>query len=106
MVSGGQKQGLSCTYHLTSIQITTGREGRTFHLWQEVTLLYYHQQEEKRFSPPLPTAQPMRDSHNSANEKPLYFELPVSSNGLDIIEAAHLPMATLAQWVELYTLYA
>lgn len=26
--------------------------------------------------------QPKRDCHNSVNEKPLHFELPVSSNGL------------------------
>ena len=36
----------------------------------------------KAFPPPLAIAQPMRDSCNSANEKPLYFQLAVYSNGL------------------------
>jgi len=40
------------------------------------------QQEKERFSTPPATAPPMRDCHNSANEKPLYFELPVYSKGL------------------------
>ena len=43
---------------------------------------YYGHQEEDRFSPCLATAQPMRDYHYSANEKPLYLELPVSSSRL------------------------
>ena len=68
-------------YHLMSTQMYQ-REGMYSRLQQEVTLLYYHQQEEERFSPCLVTAQPMRDDHNSANEKPLYFKLLVSSNGL------------------------
>lgn len=38
------------------------------------------QQKEKRYSPCLAIAQPMRWFHNSANEKPLRVELPVSSN--------------------------
>lgn len=38
------------------------------------------QQKEKRYSPCLAIAQPMRWFHNSANENPLHFELPVSSN--------------------------
>lgn len=42
------------------------------------------QQEEGRFSPPLAMAQPMRDSHNLASEKPRHFELPVSFNRLFI----------------------
>ena len=35
----------------------------------------------KKIFPCLATAQPMRHYHNSANEKPLYFKLPVSCNG-------------------------
>ena len=34
------------------------------------------QQKKERFSTSLATAQSVRDSHNSANEKPPYFELP------------------------------
>ena len=54
----------------------------TLHVGQEVTLVCYHQQEEEKFSTCLATAEPMRVSHNSAKEKPLYCKLPVSSNGL------------------------
>lgn len=39
-------------------------------------------QGDRRFPPPPATAQPMRDSHSSANEKPLYCERPVYSNEL------------------------
>lgn len=39
-------------------------------------------QDEGKFSPPLAMAQPMRDCHNPANEKPPHLELPVSFNGL------------------------
>ena len=38
------------------------------------------EQKEERFSPPPAKAQPMRDCHNLANEKPLHFELPLPSN--------------------------
>ena len=55
------------------------RKRCTLHL-HSTTLL--PQQEEGRFSPHPATAQPMRDCHNSASEKPLHFKLPVSSNGL------------------------
>lgn len=44
--------------------------------------LYSPRGKEGRLSPRSATAQPMRDSRSSANEKPLYFQLPVSSNGL------------------------
>ena len=81
MELGGQKGELSRTYYLMSIEFPTGRD-IALHLQQEVTLLFYPQQEEERFSPCLAAAQPMRDCHDSASEKPLYFELPVSSNGL------------------------
>lgn len=60
---------------------------------------YWPCEEEKHFASPTgsdhqidlnrrskdsssPTAQPMRDGHNAANEKSLYFKLPVSSNRL------------------------
>lgn len=33
---------------------------------------------------PLATAQPMRDSHKSANEKPPYFQLPVYSKEISV----------------------
>lgn len=41
-----------------------------------------HQARGGRISPCPATAQSMRACHNSANEKPLYLELPCSSNGL------------------------
>ena len=66
MELGGQKGELSHMYPSMSDPI---RKRPTLHLWQEVTLLYYSQQEEERFSPCLATARPMRDCHNSANEK-------------------------------------
>lgn len=40
------------------------------------------QWEEEGLSSALATAQPMRERHNSANEKPLQFELSVYPNGL------------------------
>lgn len=43
------------------------------------------QQEEKGFSPYQAIAQPMRDRHISAIEKPLHLDLPVCSNGLSFI---------------------
>lgn len=45
-------------------------------------LLYYPSRRKQGFPAFLATAQPMTDSHNSANEKPLYLELLVYSNGL------------------------
>lgn len=41
-------------------------------------ILFYHLSKGKKgFSSPLATAQPMRGSDDSANEKPLYFQCPV-----------------------------
>lgn len=42
------------------------------------------QQENEKIPPGLVTAQQMGDHHVSANEKPLYFRLSVSSKGLCI----------------------
>ena len=51
------------------------------------------QQEKGRFSPCLATAQPMRDCHNSANEKPPHFALPVSPNRLFVCNSSsQLPL--------------
>lgn len=53
----------------------------------------YHlttQQEEERISHCQATAQPIRDCHNSASEKPVYFKLPVSSNGLLVYSSSTL----------------
>ena len=56
------------------------------------------QQEEGRFSPHLATAQLMRDCHNSANEKPLYFKLAVSSNGLSVYNTfSQLPFSSIKE---------
>ena len=52
------------------------------HLQQKEYYYFTTQQEERRVSLCLATAQPMRGCHKSANEKSLYFEFPVSSNGL------------------------
>ena len=53
----------------------------------------YHlttQQEEERISHCQATAQPIRDCHSSASEKPVYFKLPVSSNGLLVYSSSTL----------------
>ena len=52
------------------------------------------QQEEER----LPVfdqqeAQPKRDCHNSANEKPLRFELPISSRTFCLQQPSQLPLS-------------
>ena len=53
-----QKGELSCIHYTAPLQILT--ESCAWHLWQEVTLLYYHWEEEGNFfSPRLATAQPM-----------------------------------------------
>ena len=80
MESGGQKGKLSRRYHPMSIPVSIERDllcssGRTWHYLttlcrRKKTFLY------------LATAQPMRDCHNSANGKSLYFKFSVSSNGL------------------------
>lgn len=63
-----QKGELSCIYYTVPLQILT--ESCTLHLWQEVTLLYYHWEEEGNFSP----------GNSSANEKkshcPLNSQFP------------------------------
>lgn len=73
MESRGQQGELSCP--TTCSQLQTQQEER--HLISYTTLL--PQWEEEKLSPPPATAQPMRDYHNPANEKPLYFKFPVSS---------------------------
>lgn len=65
------------SYHLGSIAHPAGRSGPC--TWIP---LYYTARARKVYLLLLATAQPMSDSHNSANEKPLYFQLPVYSNGL------------------------
>lgn len=51
-----------------------------------------------RFSPCLATAQPMRDCHSSANEKPPHFALPVSSNQLFVYNSPlSLPFSFMKQ---------
>ena len=53
-------------------------------------MLLYHPSRRKKGFPASPaTVQPVRDSHNSANERPGYFELPVYSSGLFVYN--HLP---------------
>ena len=44
--------------------------------------------EEGRISLHPATTQPMRGCHNSANEKPLHFELPIASNGLSLYSSS------------------
>lgn len=50
-------------------------------------IFYYTGKRKKEFPPPLATAQPIRVSHNSANEKPLGFKLPVYCNGILLLTA-------------------
>ena len=77
----GRPAGGALTHITFEVNIDPKRKRWTWHLWQEVTLCYYHHHEKERFSPCSATAQSTKDHHNSANEKPLYFKLPVSSNG-------------------------
>ena len=49
------------------------------------TLLY--QQEVGRFTICLLTAQPKKDCHNSASEKPLYLKLSIFSKGLCVLQS-------------------
>ena len=52
-------------------------------------------QQEERFPPGQATAQPMRDSHSSANEKPLYFQLPLYFNGLCLEQPSELTLSSI-----------
>ena len=63
----GQKGNCSCTYHLTSVQIPTRRDYLASLAGSDFTT----PARERKISPCLATAQPMRDGHNTANEKPL-----------------------------------
>lgn len=63
-------------YYSSSTANTIGREATL--AW----ILLYYTLHTHPFPLPLATAQPMRDSYSSANRKPLYFELPVYSNGV------------------------
>lgn len=57
------------------------------YLQQKEGYYFITQPEEGRISLRPVTAQPMRDCHMSANEKPQHFELPVSANGLFVYNA-------------------
>lgn len=60
-----------------SLSITPNRKKHIFHLQQKnVFLLLQHRM---KFLPSN-FFQPMKDCYNSANEKPLYIKLPLSSN--------------------------
>lgn len=54
-------------------------KGGTFPLWQEATLLYQLEGGGKTFSSP---------GNSSANEKPLYLEVRVSSNSLFVYSSS------------------
>lgn len=75
MESGGQRGELSGA---TTPQLQTQQEETSC----TRVLLYHPSKRRKVFTPPLATAQPMRDYHCSANEKPLYCKCPVYSSGL------------------------
>lgn len=67
--------GALTPYHSSSVADPTGREMLPW----------------KKVSPPPPaTAQPLRDSYNSANETPFFFDLPVYSTGLFIYNSLSL----------------
>ena len=69
------------THMLLEVNADTNNKRPFLHPQQEVTLFYY-QEEEERFFPCLATAHSIRDSHNLANENPLYSDLLVSVNTL------------------------
>lgn len=84
MESGSQKRELSHPTIPCQLQTQTGRD-----VPLQVNAALLPQLEEEGFSPSPTTAQPMRDCHNSANEKPLHFEFPVKSNGLAFNNLSH-----------------
>lgn len=73
------------------------QEDGHLHPPQEVTFFYY--QEEERFFPCVATAHPIRDSHNLANENPLYSDLPVSVNRLCVHNSpSQLPFSSIKEF--------
>lgn len=71
--------GLGGGSHTLSLVANCKPSRKRWTLRMETTVL--SQQEENALPPHLGTAQPMRESHNSAKEKPLCFQLPVHSSG-------------------------
>lgn len=78
--AGGSARGALLPYHSLSVPHPS-RKRRT----SQVDILYYPSRRKKGSPPPLtprpPAAQPVRDCHNSANDSPLCFQLPVYPNG-------------------------
>lgn len=68
--------GVLILCYLLSIADPTGRDPPCKSL-----LFNYLSRRKKGFLFLLATAQPMRDSHSLANEKPWHFQLPVYTNG-------------------------
>lgn len=66
----GQKGEFSC--HTTPCSPLPNRK---------TPILSYTSRRKEHFLPEA-AAQPMRDCHNSINERPLHFKLPIYSNGL------------------------
>ena len=81
MESGGQMGELSLPYH-SSVQVPAERDVQYFASPAESGPTLPPPAGGRKNSPCLATAKPMRDCCTSASEKPLYFKLPVSSNGL------------------------
>ena len=77
----GKNTGMGCHILLQGISQTRRLSPHLLH-WQVDSFPLSHQGSPVgRRQTFLATAQPMRDCHDSANEKPLHFKLPVSSNG-------------------------
>ena len=79
--------------HLESPLSDPNRKRHTLHLWQEVTLLYYHCKEEERlFFFSLP-------GNSSANEKPLYFKLSDFLSGLFVYNSPpNFPISSIGEF--------
>lgn len=78
MESGSQKRELSHPTSPCHLQTQTGRD-----VPLQVNAALLPQLEEEGFSPPPPTAQPMRDCHNSANEN--HYTLNSQFSPMDLL---------------------
>lgn len=77
---GGPAGGALTPYY--SLSVAPNRRSTFYFHQEDILLLCLLLQQEEGRAPQLATTQPMKDFYNSANEKPLHFKFPVSSNVL------------------------
>lgn len=85
---GGPVEGALMPSH--SLSVFPNRKRCVLHVQQDV--FYSTTLVGGRFSPSPEMAQSVRDCHNPANEKPLHFQCPDSSNGL-FVDKQLLPLS-------------